>query len=155
MTAKDIERLIRSVVRKVYKMYPDVEWDDLEAQGYLIVTERMSGYDKDRGASLSTYLYHQVLGGLRDYVQRVLLKELNMRGLRVHGEDAGASSDIRDRMEAKLTTESILRRSKGMKREIIEEMLTGSTQSETAKALGVSRQYVSKIIKEIREEYDD
>ncbi len=154
MRAKDIERLIKSVVNKVYKMYPDVEWDDLVSQGWLIVTEKIGRYDKDRGASLSTYLYHQIQGGLQDYIQRVLLKELNMRGMRVHGEDAGASVDIQDQVEAKLTVESILKRSKGTSRLVIASMMRGNNQTEAARDIGISRQRVGQVIKEIREEYN-
>lgn len=149
----NIERIVRSVTKRVYTQYPHVEWEDLEAQAWLIVTERIGQYQKDQGTTLSTYLYGTLYNHLRVYVHRVILKGQDMRGLRVHTDEEGITEDIRDRMEAKLTVESILARSTGTQRIVLQCMIAGDTQTECAKKLGMSRQYISKVLIGVREEY--
>lgn len=150
MNHNQMQALIRSIVRKVLMEYPDVEADDLESQAWLIVTERIGEYDKSK-ASLSTYLHHKVYGGLRDYIRRVVLKELHLNGMRSHSDWQELSSpDISNAMEAKLTIEHILENATEPERKILELMMDGLAPYEVAQELGVSRQYVSQVLMKLR-----
>ena len=155
MKSSEIEALIKTVVRRVYYQYPDVEWDDLEAQAWLTVTEQIDKWDSTRGCSLSTYLYHKLYGNLRDYIQRYILKELNMNGTRDHIDYAEEiyGKEEGGRIEAKMTIEKIFDESEGVSRDILSLMAKGYSQSEVSEELKVSRQYVSQVLEKIRKRY--
>ena len=154
MTSKDIEGLLKNIVRKVFNEYPDLEQEDLLSQAWLILTEKMSEYDKDKGA-LSTFIYLKVYGGLRDYVRGKVLHELNMNGHRVHTNEYYTASvqGPEDRVEAKLVVDNILEGESGVARDIILLMQKGYTQSESAVLLGTSRQAVSQAMVNLRKRY--
>ena len=156
MTSKNIEALVVSRVRHIYMEYPDLEWEDLIGQAWLIVTEQIGGYDKTKGAALGTYLYHKLQGGLSDYARRVVLRGQNMQGMRYHGEYAeqGTEGSIEDQVEAKMELERILDGEEGVSRDIVELMMQGYNQSECADTLGISRQLVSYHLTRIRRDYE-
>ncbi len=47
----------------------NADFEELEAQGYLIFVEALERYDPDQGAAFSTYLHHR-LRGLNDFCRR-------------------------------------------------------------------------------------
>lgn len=154
MKSKEIEKIVRSAVKVTFHQYPSCEWEDLEAQAWLIVTECIEGYDPAKGATLGTYLYGAISYGLSDYVRRVILKELNMNGLREHADYYDADiPDIADQVEAKMTLDAIYESSDSVARDILDLMAGGCTQSEVAKQMGISRQRVSQVLMDIREEF--
>lgn len=61
--------LIRSISWKIAKRY-GAEYDDVEAQGFLIYCTLMESYDMSK-ASFSTYLYIQLWGRLKDYAGKM------------------------------------------------------------------------------------
>ena len=155
MRNSEIEAILITVVQRVRREYPDVEWEDLVAQGWLIVTERIGEYDKGRGASLSTYLYNTLYGWLRTYVQRDVLRHQNMRGLRVHVDYEEQSVGTKEaQVDARMTMERMLTVESGVARDILQLMMKGNTQSEVAALLGISRQRVHEVLKEIREKWE-
>lgn len=149
-----MEGILMSVVRKTYQMYPDLEWDDLVGQAWLIVAETVDSYDSTKGTSLSTYIYNSISYGLSDYARRVVLKELNLNGLREHADYLEATTEgYEDRMIAKLTLESMVQRETGVSRDILQCLINGMSQSDIGRHLGLSKQYVSQVIGKIREKY--
>jgi RNA polymerase sigma factor (sigma-70 family) len=154
MNGKDMEGLIKHVVYKVYKIYPQVEWEDLEAQAWLIVTEQIEKYDKDRGASLSTYLYSVLEGHLKMYVQRYVLKEENLNGHRDHGEMPEVSIRTHEhQVDARMDMERIIKEQPNdVSRDVMTLMFQGYTQKEIVGILGICKQYVSKIVMRVRGE---
>lgn len=154
MTSKSIGKLIRKVAHQMMRKYPSVEFDDLESQGWLIVTEQIGEYDKSRGASMSTFLYSRLRGHLSMYIKRKLLKELNMNGLRDHSEYHEVSiPSCEDRVEARIQIEEMVEASSGVAKDVLLLMLKGYNQSEVAEHLGISRQRVAKILQGVRERY--
>ncbi len=156
MNSKEIESTIKGVVRSIAQKYPNVDWEDMEAQAWLIVTESVPKYDRTRGVSLSTYLYGAIWYGLQDYLRRNVLQEENLNGLRDHidyQEEVVGTKDYTSAAEASLVLKKMLEESSGVPRRVLELMLQGSTQSEVARELGVSRQRVSEIIMELRRKY--
>lgn len=154
MNGVQLDALVRSVVYKIYKMYPDVEWDDLEAQAWLVVTERIDHWDQLK-SSLATYLHHTIMGHLQMYVQRYVLKELNLNGHRCHidyAEDSYGYNE-EDRLDAKIQLKRMLSESKGVSRDILRLMVKGYNQKEVADKLGYSKQYIGQVLKELRERY--
>jgi len=152
---KDYERLISGVVARLYKQYPNVEWDDLESQAWLIITEDIDKYDGKRGASLSTYLYGRILGRLQHYIQRVVLKEYNMNGMRDHAVYLEASHESHEAaVDARLDMERMLEGEEGTTRDLIGCMMQGYTQSEAAVEVGISRQRASKLLLKVRVKYE-
>jgi RNA polymerase sigma factor (sigma-70 family) len=152
MSRGEIEGILIAAVRSVYRKYPSCEWDDLVSQAWLIVTERIEGYDKSKGTSLSTYVYNTISHHLSNYVCRVVLKELNLNGRRIHvdGMDCNVS-DCTSQVEARDIVEKLYAGVSGVSRDILLLMEEGYTQGEVAEELGISRQRVSKCIQGIRE----
>lgn len=76
MTGTDMQKIIRSIVRKIRAQYSgeDLEYEDIESEGYLIACEAMKTYDPRKGASVSTYIYQEVDFKLRNYVSRDIMK---------------------------------------------------------------------------------
>jgi RNA polymerase sigma factor (sigma-70 family) len=149
-----MERLIRSIVRRLQCEYGGTEWDDLESQAWLIVAEKIDGYDKGRGASLSTYLYGQVEGELRHYIERVVLRGLHLNGRRIHMDqipDPGRP----DGVDAKIMLEQMVSLETGLDRDVLLCMIGGKDPTETAKELKVSRQRVNQILLRIRRKYNE
>jgi RNA polymerase sigma factor (sigma-70 family) len=156
MNGTQVDALIRSVVYKIYKMYPDVEWDDLESQAWLIVTEKIDRWDPEI-ASLSTFLYPVIHGYLQMYVQRYVLKELNMNGHRSHVDYAEESHGYSEegRLDAKMQLDRMLEESSGVSRDILKLMLQGYNQSEVAEQLGFSKQYIGQVLRDLRAKYKE
>lgn len=153
MNHGELEPTILNAVRYVYRQYPNCEWDDLLGQAWLIVTEEIDKYDKLRGATLNTFLYNQIIGKLSDYVRRVVLKELNLNGHRVHiTQFDNAVNDCTEMIEARDRIDKMYHRAQGVSGDILVLMGHGLTQVEIAEALSISRQRVSSLIKKIRDE---
>lgn len=154
MEREDMEKMIRSIVRKLRATYPDTEWDDLVSKGWEIVSEKIDGYEKGRGASLSTYLYPQVEGGLRKYIERYILKEHNMHGYRQHINTI-PDIPIDSSMDAKIMLDQMVSLETGLYRDVLLCMIGGLTQAQTADKLKVSQQRISQILQSIREKYNE
>lgn len=153
MNRKAVEQQVLSAVRKVYQAYPSCEWDDLVGQAWLIVTEEIGEYDPKRGASLKTYIHQTVHYKLQDYVRRVVLKELNMDGRRIHTDvyDSGVS-DCTAQVEARDLMDQMLTKSSGVSRDILTLMFEeGLNQSEVAERLDISKQRVSQLVTKVKE----
>lgn len=154
MTSRQTEKLLRHVTKQVYMMYPSVEWEDLEAQAWLILSERIGDYDKSKG-KLSTYLYSTIKGHLQNYIQREVLKEQNMNGLRVHTDLPELTSPSpAPQIHARMEIEELKERLSGTSLRVVEEMLKGKTQKEVAEDLQISKQRVGEVLKMIREGQD-
>lgn len=151
---KDIEKILRSVVRRVHYMYSSLEYEELEAEAWLIATEAIPVYDRERGASLSTFLYSRIKVHLKMYAERVLMKQGTLNGHRVAGEyDGVADGDLEDKIDARLQIERLIRSTDGVSRDILIEMSKGSDQVQVAETLGISKQRVSKLLKRVRDEH--
>lgn len=76
MTQKDLEVLIKGVVRRLAFEYDgfNLDKEDLLSEGYLVAVEQMPLYDHTKGTSVNTYIFQQVSYRLRNYVARVVLK---------------------------------------------------------------------------------
>lgn len=155
MNRKDIEVVLLAAVRTVYRTYPSCEWDDLVSQAWLILTERIDEYDKDKGTTKS-YIYKTIQYRLGDYVRRVVLKELNMNGMRVHTVmyDTG-TPDCTAQVEARYTLERLYEETTGVSRDILVLMEQGFSQAEVAKELGIKKQRVAALINRMREGFND
>lgn len=154
--AKDLSALLKTAVRYVYSRYPDVEWDDLESQAWLIVSESIGSYDKAKGTTLGTYLYGRITYGLQDYVRRSVLKEYNMNGLRDHSDYLEAETrGFTEGADARMDLESLISRTSGVARDILQLMAKGYNQQEVAEELKVSRQYINTMLKQIRRRFGD
>lgn len=151
----NLDGIIIDIVRKVHMEYGG-EWDDLYQQAYLIAMQKIDGYDKEKGASLTTYLHHQVYGGLRDYVRRYIIKEGVGAGKRKHVEleDLKLHSEgglEEGRLDAEDTIRYLLDTSDSTDISILHLLYQGYTQVEVSKELGISRQAVSKRVKKMKE----
>lgn len=156
MEAKDLSALLKTAVRYVYSRYPDVEWDDLESQAWLIVSESIGSYDNTKGTTLGTYLYGRITYGLQDYIRRSVLKEYNMNGLRDHSDYLEAETrGFTDAAEARMDLQSLISRTSGVARDILQLMAKGYNQLEVAEELKVSRQYVNTMLQQIRRRFKD
>jgi len=156
MKSKDIEGLVKGVVRSVCQRYPVVEWDDMEAQAWLLITESMPKYDPSKGSTLSSYLYGAVNYGLQDYLRRNILQEENLNGHRDHGEyheEIIGTLDYTSAAEAYMVLQQMYEESSGVSRDVLSFMLQGYTQSEVARELRISRQRVNEVIMELRRRY--
>lgn len=154
--AKDLSALLKTAVRHVYSRYPDVEWDDLESQAWLIVSESIGSYDRAKGTTLGTYLYGRITYGLQDYVRRSVLKEYNMNGLRDHSDYLEAETrGFAEGAEARMDLASLISRTSGVARDILQLMSKGYNQQEVAEELKVSRQYINTMLKQIRKKFKD
>ena len=154
MNANEIKIVVRGAARRAYHQYPQCEWDDLEAQAWLIVTEFIDDYDDTKGASLTTYLYNTLEFKLSDYIRRYVLKELNMNGNRVHADHYDADiPDIAHQVEAKMMIDKIMESADKVSRDILQLTMAGFTQTEIGKMVGLSRARVCQILTSIREEY--
>ena len=69
MRFEQYQKLIQGVARKVSASY-GVEYDEMEAQGYLIYCECVRGYDMTK-ASFSTYLYICLSHRLAEYAEKL------------------------------------------------------------------------------------
>ena len=156
MEAKDLSALLKTSVRHVYQKYPDVEWDDLESQAWLIVSESIGSYDSTKGTTLGTYLYGRITYGLQDYIRRSVLKEYNMNGLRDHSDYLEAETQgFTDSADARMDLESLISRTSGVSRDILLLMAKGYNQQEVADELKVTRQYINNTLKQIRGRFKD
>lgn len=158
MKSKDIEGIVKGVVRELYSKYPGVDWEDLEAQGWLLITESVPKFDPSRGCTMNTYLYGALRYGLQDYLRRDVLQEDNLNGLRDHidyQEEVIGSLDHADASEALIVLKQMYEESSGVSRDVLKYMLLGYTQAEVARELKVSRQRVSEIIMELRRKYGE
>lgn len=155
MKQLELEALIKSIVKRVFRQYPDIEWDDLEAQAWLIVTEQIDRWDITRGCSMATFLYHMIYRHLQMYVQRNVLKEYNMNGHRDHIDYAEEVYGVAEskRIDAKVTIEKMYNESKGVTRKVLYLMAQGYSQEEVAERLKVSKQSVSQVLVKLRERY--
>jgi len=151
LNRREIEIVLLSAVRSIFRTYPSCEWEDLVSQAWLIVTEEIEGYDGGRGASLKTYLHNTISNKLSDYVRRVVLKELNLNGRRVHTNvyDCGVP-DCTSQVEAKDLMDKMYNGRHGVSRDILDCMKDGMTQAETSLHLGISRQRVSNLLAKVR-----
>lgn len=158
MRGPELEKLMRSIVNRVATEYQgfNVDRDDLLSEAYLIAVQFAKGYDKKKGASMSTYLYTQVYGRLRNYVQRAIMPQM-------HGTEQNrrVSMDLVDQevsyshdMETKITLDEV-----GMSLETEEDkvmfgaMREGYTYREIAKEMGVSLTYVANRVSTWRERF--
>ena len=155
MTRKEIEAVLLAAVRTVYRTYPSCEWDDLVSQAWLIVTERMGEYEKGKG-TLKSFIFKTIQYRLGDYVRRVVLKGLNMNGLRVHTTQYdGSVPDCTSMVEARDVLDKLYAETTGVSGDILELMDQGFTQREVSEKLGISQQRVITLLKRIREEHND
>jgi RNA polymerase sigma factor (sigma-70 family) len=150
------ERIIRSVVGIMCKLYPDAERDDLYGQAWVILIEKADGYRNDMGTSFNTYLYRCIYNGLQDYLNRKVVKQWNMGGHRVHNQDAEAvQSDFFPGYEAKEYLEKILLHSTGDQRLILDLMLHGYSLPEAADILTIPRTTAYSMLKSIKDNMED
>ena len=154
MNANEIKIVVSGAAKRACHQYPQCEWDDLEAQAWLIVTEFIGDFDASKGASLTTYLYNTLEFKLSDYIRRYVLKELNMNGNRVHADHYDADiPDIAHQVEAKMMVDKILESVDGVSGDILKLTMAGYSQAEVGKMVGLSRARVCQIPTSIREEY--
>lgn len=148
------EKIIRSVVGIMCKLYPDAERDDLYGQAWVILMEKGGNYRADMGASYSTYVYRTIYNGLQDYLNRKVVKQWNMGGHRVHDPDAEAvQRDFFPELEAKEMLDKIRSTATGNQLLLLELMLGGISVTEAADVMGISRATAYRMLKELREEW--
>lgn len=63
------ENFINRIAWDIQKKCPDVPFEELRAEGCLLLCSKLPKWDPSKGA-LSTFLYHQISGGLKDYVKK-------------------------------------------------------------------------------------
>ena len=149
------EKIIRSVVGIMCKLYPDAERDDLYGQAWVILMEKGGNYRPDMGASYSTYVYRTIYNGLQDYLNRKVVKQWNMGGHRVHDPDAEAvQRDFFPELEAKEMLDKIRSTATGNQLLLLELMLGGISVTEAADVMGISRATAYRMLKELREEWE-
>lgn len=144
MTGKEIDTLVRSVVKKLVSEMScyDVDREELVAQGYLIVTEQIDGYDKSRGTALRTWLYTQLYNRLKNYIVRYIYS--NTERAKVPLEDLiGESIDTRDEVEARLIISKLLSSCSERDRLIIGYLLEGLTYDEIAEKMSISKSTIT------------
>lgn len=150
-----LDTMIKSIVQRVCQEYSG-EWDEVYQQAYLIALEEADGYEKGHGATFETYMYGRIYGKLRHFMERVVIKESLGNGHRLQAtpkemEEAltveinEAQIDSRDRLRKLYKTQDSIGCS------ILDKMLEGYTQAETARELGLTRQMISKRVKRMRE----
>lgn len=144
MTGLELEKLVRSIVRRVrMEVEDELEYDELVSEGYLIACEAMQTYDLRKGAKISTYIYQEVYGKLRNYVSRDILKHQYGNGSRVDMKEAmGATyeDDLETAMDLQLFREKLTEED-GMLFDLLKD---GYTMKQIADILGKSASYVSK-----------
>jgi len=148
----NVEAIVKSLANKITREYHgfNLDTEDLVSEGLLIATEQMRNYRHTEGASLSTYLFRQVDGRLRNYVRRKVIKA-------THGTEAlqRVEEDKLDevlfseevRREQKLTLDAF-RESLETEREVkVFDMLRcGYTFREIASTLGISTGSISNLL---------
>jgi RNA polymerase sigma factor (sigma-70 family) len=148
------EKIIRSVVGIMCKLYPDAERDDLYGQAWVILMEKGGNYRADMGATYSTYVYRTIYNGLQDYLNRKVVKQWNMGGHRVHDPDAVAvQRDFFPELEAREMLDKIRSTATGNQKLLLELMLGGISVTEAADVMGISRATAYRMLKELREEW--
>ena len=150
----DVEGIVHGVATKLWKQYPQTELDDLVAQGYLIVTEKIELYNKRKGTSLETYLYNTVQYGLSDYIRRYVIKEDTLGGLRMDCEEDPAGRGICRQVEARIDLEGILESLEGDALTATIMLAEGYTLQEIGNHLGISKQRVSQILTKVRGDHE-
>lgn len=149
----NLKTAVISSAKRVYQIYPEYcEVDDLIAQGYLIALEKIKDYDKNRGASLNTYINRVVEYGLHDYVRRCLIKEGTLGGLRVDVEADSDTVDVSRQVEAREGLKVLLEHLSGEKKVVAQMVGEGYSLREIGGWLGISKQRVCQIIQQIRGE---
>ena len=93
--------IYKLVDRKYHKMKfkrPDVQFDDLMSEGFLIYSMCLANYKGDKSAKFTTYLYTNLVGRLDDYYHCTMKKI-------VHYEDFNLNdSDDEERFENQLVS---------------------------------------------------
>lgn len=80
MTFEKYQKMIQKIAHKVCNRY-NLEYEDIEAQGYLIYCECVHNYNITR-SSFSTYLYINLSGRLVDYaISTIRQKGINLYDL--------------------------------------------------------------------------
>lgn len=158
MKGNELEKLMKSIVNRVANEYAgfNVDREDLLAQAFLIAVEFSDGYDKNKGASMSTYLYTQVYGRLRNYVHReVLPGDHGPEGMqRVSMELVDQEVSISDDVETKiLLNEIAMSLETEEDRTIFSAMRAGYTYREIAKEMKISIGYIAGRVNEWRSMY--
>jgi len=146
------ERIIKTIVGIMCKLYPDAERDDLIGQAWVILIEKTPGYKPDMGTTFSTYIYRSIYNGLQDYLNRKVVKQWNMGGHRVHDPDAEAvQRDFYPELEAREMLRKILESCSGDQKLLLDLMLEGYSVTEAAEVLGMSRASAYRLLKEIKD----
>ena len=93
------QNMIQKLAHKVSRLY-QVEYEDMEAQGYLIYCECLQNYEITK-ASFSTYLYINLVGRLKSYALTVS----RQKGIALYDLLNDDISDLDEDTSALLSTE--------------------------------------------------
>lgn len=86
MNFADYQKLIQKQAHAASSRY-NVEYEDMEAQGYLIYCECVQNYDITK-SSFTTYLYINLAGRLADYaITTIRQRGMNLHDMLNHGVD--------------------------------------------------------------------
>ena len=155
---EEIQRLVGHTRRKYFKGVASVDLEEMEAEGVYWVYENAWRYDPEK-SSFTTFVCMTARSGMSMYLRsevKRLRRSIDFDEIaEVYGYEQGfemEESGVRELLEGFACNY------KGLKREIAYGLISGVNKRDIAKAKGVSRQYVSKVMGDIasacREKYE-
>jgi len=149
MKPDEMGRIVSSIVRRVQSEMSTYTLDreDLFSYGMLIVCEKYSEWDSEGRSSLSTYLYTQVYGNMRNYASRKVIPPINQQ-VSIEGVEEGIYEDVDT--EGRIALNQIEEILEGRTKEVFLLCREGLTYREVAERVGISHQAVGHHIDKIK-----
>ena len=154
----EVQRLVGHARRKYFRGVRGVDLEDMEAEGVYWVYRNAWRYDPEK-SSFSTFVCMTARSGMSMYLRGE--RERAKRSVDIneiiefYGEEQDSGLEENNVRSA---LSEIIKGYKNQKREIAEDLLSGAEQIDIARARGVTRSYVSKIMCDIsaacREKYE-
>ena len=148
----EVLRLVRYARRKYFGWVRDMDFEEMEAEGVFWVYKNARRYDPEK-ANFTTFVCLAAKSGMGIYVRREIARRKMCVDVERFAEILSAESEVEERCYD-LVEEfgDVVGEYRGSKREIAEELLSGTEQVVIAGRRDVSKQYVSKIMCDMAEE---
>ena len=166
MTEQEFEVIYNSLVRLMFKVLCKFHLrDDEEAvsEARLALYKAIKTYNKDRKVKLSNYAYECIQNKMLAYI-RVRKKDIpwfklvEYEGIRDRGDDyeqfeESSTINYKEHVEAGLFVEEFRASLSEREKIIVDELLIGTKKGDIPKKVGVSREWVRKLLNGIRYKY--
>lgn len=141
--------------------------DDLYQEGYALLTQAANNFDYTKGYKFSTYATNTIYLGIRSFIDRHAVKKYEYEGFSLENEcnnnDEEESVTWKELLESEeygfddvIISNELNRVFENSKIKDIDKIISwrmeGYTQKEIAQKLCISQRYVSKKIKQFRDE---